>query len=428
MVMYVHKDMFVSLSRIKILFLSLVFLCFPISHLKWTFFSVPIYFSELFFFLALFCVLIETARNTRNLFVLRPRRNTKITILLVFFLLGASISYLFNEPSLTGLGMLKSFFFLPVLFGILLYELQISQKNREMILWLWLAGVTVLAWGSLIIALNGGFTYDGRLAGLYESPNYLAMLLAPGALLSIYFFSHLPQNILKFGALFFFVVIMASLFLTQSYGAIMSSLISFSLFMVLLRKQMKYSIRKVSIFIGAVFVLFVSFSLTTHKAQTLLFDDQRSSFVSRQMIWQSAWKIGMDHPYIGIGVGNFQTKYLEYQTHFPPYLEWAVPQPHNLYLALWLQSGLFGLGSFCFFVGNVFLRWITVWKQNNLSESERLFGALLLVLIVFYLVYGFVDTPYFKNDLAFAWWGLTGVTLSWINEILSRKEFQSSSR
>ena len=27
----------------------------------------------------------------------------------------------------------------------------------------------------------------------------------------------------------------------------------------------------------------------------------------------------------------------EYQKHFPPYLEWAVPQPHNLYLAFWLQ-------------------------------------------------------------------------------------------
>ena len=52
------------------------------------------------------------------------------------------------------------------------------------------------------------------------------------------------------------------------------------------------------------------------------------------------------NPLFGIGPGNFQNKYLEYQKYFPPYLEWSAPQPHNIFLAFWLESGLLGLAGF----------------------------------------------------------------------------------
>jgi len=41
---------------------------------------------------------------------------------------------------------------------------------------------------ALIYYLIGVMTYDGRLAAFYGSPNYLAMFLAPGIFLGIYFF------------------------------------------------------------------------------------------------------------------------------------------------------------------------------------------------------------------------------------------------
>ncbi|OGI21597.1 MAG: hypothetical protein A3J06_01000 [Candidatus Moranbacteria bacterium RIFCSPLOWO2_02_FULL_48_19] len=97
----------------------------------------------------------------------------------------------------------------------------------------------------------------------------------------------------------------------------------------------------------------------------------------------------------GIGLGRFQEVYLEYQKYFPPYLEWAVPQPHNLYLAVWLQTGLLGLIGFILLVS----RAIILLIKNKSRES-----ALLLGLLTLYLIYGLFDTPFFKTDLAFSFW------------------------
>jgi len=49
------------------------------------------------------------------------------------------------------------------------------------------------------------------------------------------------------------------------------------------------------------------------KMQNLMHMDSRSSLASRVMIWHSAGKIIVDNPIMGIGPGNFQNKYLEYQ-------------------------------------------------------------------------------------------------------------------
>ena len=97
----------------------------------------------------------------------------------------------------------------------------------------------------------------------------------------------------------------------------------------------------------------------------------------------------------GIGLGRFQAVYLEYQKYFPPYLEWAVPQPHNLYLAVWLQTGLMGLIGFIILVA----RSIFILIKNKNREAVLLLGILTL-----YLVCGLFDTPFFKTDLAFSFW------------------------
>ena len=100
--------------------------------------------------------------------------------------------------------------------------------------------------------------------------------------------------------------------------------------------------------------------------------------------------------------------YLSYQQYFPPYLEWAVPQPHNVYLALWLSSGSIGLFGFILLItrlmyisGRTFL--------INKKEEPRLGALLICSLLLLFLVSGIVDTPYFKNDLAIAFFLLIGL-------------------
>jgi len=106
------------------------------------------------------------------------------------------------------------------------------------------------------------------------------------------------------------------------------------------------------------------------------------------------------NPVFGIGPGNFQKTYLEYQKYFPPYLEWAVPQPHNLYLAFWLESGLSGLIGFIWLL-------VLFFRDNKKAREYNLeTGLLCLAIILYFLIHGLVDTTYWRNDMAVIFWAV----------------------
>jgi len=129
----------------------------------------------------------------------------------------------------------------------------------------------------------------------------------------------------------------------------------------------------------------------------------RSSLASREIIWKSAGLMIQKNPVFGIGPGNFQNKYLEYQKYFPPYPEWAVPQPHNLFLAFWLEAGIVGFAGFILLLAQFF-------RDNKKAiENNRLYGTLCLVIMLYFLIHGLVDTTYWRNDLSTMFWVIIAV-------------------
>ncbi|KKQ00231.1 MAG: hypothetical protein US09_C0017G0018 [Candidatus Moranbacteria bacterium GW2011_GWD1_36_198] len=88
------------------------------------------------------------------------------------------------------------------------------------------------------------------------------------------------------------------------------------------------------------------------------------------------------------------------QKYYPPYLEWAVPQPHNIFLAFWLQTGFLGFIGFLFLLLFTFT---TLWQQLKNKKNTAL-TAPLLGFFIYSILHGLVDTIYWKNDLAFLFW------------------------
>lgn len=121
------------------------------------------------------------------------------------------------------------------------------------------------------------------------------------------------------------------------------------------------------------------------------------SLNARVEIWQKAWQVFKTNPILGIGPGTFGD-------YFPPYPEWGVPQPHNLYLAFLLQTGILG------FIG--FL-WLIVWfYKNGINLPAGKAGNLNIILISimsYILIHGLVDTTYWKNDLSIIFWLMIGL-------------------
>jgi O-antigen ligase len=159
----------------------------------------------------------------------------------------------------------------------------------------------------------------------------------------------------------------------------------------------KFSKRYLSILIF-IFLALLFILKDTAKFQDFVSFDDRSSLASRVMIWESAGKILTDNYVLGIGPGNFQAKYLEYQKFFPLYLQWAVPHPHNIFLAFWLSTGLIGFFSFLGILYLFFRKSIPGIKFNDAVN------VISLGIIIYFLLHGLVDTTYFKNDLAVIFW------------------------
>lgn len=378
------------LSKTIDFFFLLTLFSLPFYLWKFDFFFFPTNGLELFALVSIFLFFVQKKKAV--FFALRENLQP---ILFPFLLLfsGLIFSFLFSTQSLAGLGIIKGWFVIPFVFSLCLPTVfNNHQKIFRAVQVLYLSVFSV-ALISLGYKLTGSLTFDQRLSGFYLSPNQLAMFLSLGLFLGTYLFLEEKNKTLKYSLSLSIFSILIAFYFTYSYASWLAVFLSF-----LLLLAYKKSSKKITLFLFSgltlLFCLFFLFQQNNPKLTHLL--DSRSSLSSRLMIWNSSWKMIQNHPFSGIGPGNFQSTYLEYQKYFPPYLEWAVPQPHNLYLAFYLQTGLLGLLGFLLLC----LKWFSL----GLEQKNTTFSVVSLGILFYLLVHGLVDTPYWKNDLAYSFW------------------------
>ena len=328
---------------------------------------------------------------------------------LITSLLAAKFRYtpceLSRENFLHGLGIIKSWFFFPILFGWIVFQVREKKFFRENILFILTLSFLPITLLSITSGIFGrGMTYDHRLAGIFSSPNLLAISLAPACFFSYSLFLSLRErkkNRLLLFSLGMFFLFLGTLFFTKSYSAWIALSIGFLFFEIA-----RHSLFQKKIFSS--FAICISLILLAGVSQydNPRFHDfwnpaSRSSFASRVMIWNASAKMLADSLFFGIGPGNFQSCYLEYQTYFPPYLEWSVPEPHNLFLAFWLGSGAVGLLSF---LTLLFFWFRDVKKRIQKKEGNILLLLTLAAIFIATLVHGLFDTPYWKESFAYLFW------------------------
>ncbi|MDP3685433.1 MAG: O-antigen ligase family protein [bacterium] len=251
------------------------------------------------------------------------------------------------------------------------------------------------------------FTTDFfRLRGIYDVPNSLALVLAPLTVFSTIFALDAlsPVRRLSRGALVLFV---PTLFLTQSFAGI-GSAAAITLW-IFARKKFHRAIRILMLALMIVLTFLWFTGRITHAVA------DNSPLRARLQIWAVSLALVRDHPILGTGLGTFEPAYQaklgqlltlnpELGTHgfqfqvlgsrFP--LEWVVRDPHNIVLSFWLNTGLLGLLSMTGLV-------VLAFRRSSLPTFHFLLPAAQAALTAA-LLFGLVDVPYFKNDLALLWW------------------------
>lgn len=386
-----------------LLFLILVSAPFPETRI--TVAGIPVYVPEIL----TLTWLALTLRKPRRPSFGRPE-HMMFPLLLLFVGLGLSLVLHFTPH---GLGIAKSWFIFPALFAWLLTQtLRSGALSYRQVLIAWFSATTTIALVALAYLISGSLTYDGRLHAFFLSPNALALYAFPAPLIGISLlidslsdlrtFPSKKELFLLFALLFGLALSVLTLYHTFSYTVWVSIFFGLAIFVMfrfpdLSRKTL------LRVIVGLFSVLLVVLATQSHRAKLSdwFMTPERSSLASRIMIWQSAGKMLIDHPIAGIGPGNFQSVYLDYQRFFPPYLEWAVPEPHNLYLAFWLEAGLPGLAGFLWLI----TAWARLVLRSMRSDHKTLpVASLSLALLGSVLVQGVFDTPYWKTDLAYIFW------------------------
>ncbi len=224
---------------------------------------------------------------------------------------------------------------------------------------------------------------QGRAVGFFESPNFLAMYLVPLTLVTGGYLV-LTKN---FRWLAWLVLPLVAIVLSQSQAgwlAIGAGLV----WLCLWRSSTSLApsrVKLIGVGVGTAVLLLALWKWADDSA--------------RLLIWQNAWQMVKDHPLLGIGPGQFQANFLllgDQSGQFAAVLPYAL-HPHNLFLNVYLSTGLLGLiGSVWFLagLGKEFFR--------NAARSPLALAATSALVAV--LVHGLFDSTIFKNDLAIIFW------------------------
>lgn len=363
----------------------------PLYLLRLNFLGIP---TNLWEFLAVIVFLWWIINKKGKLDIDWKKNDIKyLSIGVAMILAGLIISTVLNKNYLAGFGIIKSWFLVPFSFSLMAVNTLGQSKLKNVFGALYISAFLV-ALISLVYYILGLTTYDARLEAFFNSPNYLAMYLSSAVIIAIYLLGENKRQKTRLRSIYIsLAIILLALFLTYSYAAWVSVGISVLFFMVISKKSSRGYL--VAILLGLLLVFF--FQKNSEKFISLLSFDKRSSLASRVMIWRSAGKMIENNWLFGIGPGNFQTDYLAYQKYYPPYLEWSVPHPHNLYLAFWLYSGILGLTGFLVLI---YLTAARLWTD----KKRELISLISLSLVIYFLIHGIFDTTYFKNDLAVVFW------------------------
>lgn len=127
---------------------------------------------------------------------------------------------------------------------------------------------------------------------------------------------------------------------------------------------------------------------------------QAQSVSERLLMWKSAKNMFLDHPGLGIGLGNFGDLY-EQKYILPEAKEGRHPHPHSIYLQTLAETGILGFVAFSAVWGCALRRVI----RNALQPDADFWKKAVPFSILGFLLYGLTDNLiyHFPAGFQFCW-------------------------
>jgi len=359
----------------------------------------------------------------------------EIIILLIVSLVAVAIAGWSN----TALGIWKAYFFEPILLFLVIVNIFQDKKAFGKIVW-------ALAWSALAVSVFGIFQYftgmyivnpfwaaaaTRRITSVFEYPNSVGLYLAPIIMLSFgWLLDQLKNRKVEFfraiGLSFIIILALFAIYFAQSEGALVGLLISFVIIGFLSKKKIAWA--TLGIIIVLIIIITSITPLRNYAVQKITMNDLSGQI--RKLQWKETltmMKAEKEKIIFGTGLASYQQAILpfhqegffynfdndldfrkktiesaEYRaTHWQPVEIYLYP--HNIFLNFWTEIGILGLLLFAWLLIKYFVR---VGKLICKDGENKYFILGLGGAVLTMIIHGWVDVPYFKNDLSVLFWVL----------------------
>lgn len=227
---------------------------------------------------------------------------------------------------------------------ILYYIIFDVVKSREILVKLiksYVIGVFLLSLTAIYSVVNQITFFGDRFTAMGQDPNYFGVWLATVIPLSFFLYKEKKSKLY----LFISMLSIPLVFATSSRAALMAlAVVGVGYLYISIR-----SVKKIILMcIALTFFAFLVIRIVPEAAIDRLIQSS-SDFTGsgRTFIWEQAWQLGADSPFLGNGAGAF------------PYLSYGGFFAHNTFLSHWADLGIIGLSL-----------WIALWITHYRSVSR----------------------------------------------------------
>ncbi|MBU0628103.1 MAG: O-antigen ligase family protein [Nanoarchaeota archaeon] len=303
---------------------------------------------------------------------------------------------------------LGSYSRLIMLIGLFFMITNIIKTKRRLEITLWVVVISVFV-GSLIgvvqsltgyylgyVSAEISYIYGAREIGGLFSPNTFALAIAASLPILIYFLlnnsskgrSLLARRIALFVILFINV---AAIFFSKSRSGFIGICIVAFLALFGYRGWLYQHKRLTSLMVLSIILVFLLFVPASYINRVLSLKQlanfrnpdsiDESSLRMRVRLQEVDLKIFLEHPMLGVGLGNFGHYAVEYNM--------GASHAHNSYLTVAVETGIFGLLLFLLFLLNSFNYLRMMNNKNKNLSGIRIALKISLIIICISLLYDF---------------------------------------
>jgi putative inorganic carbon (HCO3(-)) transporter len=198
-----------------------------------------------------------------------------------------------------------------------------------------------------------------------------------------------------------------ALILTYSRGSWLGWLVSIFSFGVMLKRW-----REIWVILTMVGILLSVATPLQERLFTLARPQTDFSINERMQAMEDGLKLGFEHPVFGVGYGRGPLRAGLREQHRNAATEYIhIAHTHNMYIELFAQTGLLGLGAFLWLLCHTLSK--TLGAAGRLDDPGRVFKLGIAAAWIAFVVTGLGDVPFYHHEVRILFFTLLALTDSY---------------